>query len=485
MKNSKRKLGEREISRRAFIGGMSSGIFLSSCASLDRWALKEDAQNPNRVCIVGGGLAGLTTALQLKKAGVPFRVFEANARAGGRVYTLRDANAASQSVELGAAFFSPHQEALMSLLKELKLKSEPSGVSGLPRVAPFASPSFVREVTKSQKNAFKILQKEKPEQLDSLSLAEFGQHFRASLTPEWLFWSERACQMIWGIEKENLSLLAWFERMKTWKPDPVAGIWSPWTENNLRVEGGSQNLVQSLLERISGIIPEQTYRARQRLIEITQEAIGFRLSFETSKGIEHYTTNKVVFALPFSVLSEIAGIDKIGLSGEQVHAIKKWKMGTQSKVLIGLQERFWKTRNDSESWHLMGPHLQQLHFEAPRDPHSPATLGVVSVVLSGTAGLQSGPSQIPQLQKELALGFGAKDFIWDKFSRVQNWSRMPFAKGSVGYLSPGQASQFPKLFDPQESVNGIYFAGEHLATSFPGTMNGAVESGLQVAKQLV
>jgi len=40
-----------------------------------------------KVAIVGAGLTGLTTAFYLKKAGVPFEVFEKENRAGGVIQT--------------------------------------------------------------------------------------------------------------------------------------------------------------------------------------------------------------------------------------------------------------------------------------------------------------------------------------------------------------------------------------------------------------
>lgn len=42
------------------------------------------------VAIIGGGITGLTAALQLRKAGVPFRLYEASGRVGGPIQSVRD-----------------------------------------------------------------------------------------------------------------------------------------------------------------------------------------------------------------------------------------------------------------------------------------------------------------------------------------------------------------------------------------------------------
>ena len=41
------------------------------------------------VIIVGGGIAGLATAYELQRRGVPFRILERSARAGGVIFTDR------------------------------------------------------------------------------------------------------------------------------------------------------------------------------------------------------------------------------------------------------------------------------------------------------------------------------------------------------------------------------------------------------------
>src|SRR5258708_38974661 len=51
------------------------------------------AGDPKRasVLILGAGLAGMTAALELRKAGYQVRILEINGRAGGRNWTLRGA----------------------------------------------------------------------------------------------------------------------------------------------------------------------------------------------------------------------------------------------------------------------------------------------------------------------------------------------------------------------------------------------------------
>ncbi|MFK8162120.1 MAG: flavin monoamine oxidase family protein [Lewinella sp.] len=67
--------------------------------------------------IIGAGLAGLTAAYELHKAGKPFLLLEARDRIGGRILTSRRDNGAP--LELGATWLGKKHQELISLLSEL------------------------------------------------------------------------------------------------------------------------------------------------------------------------------------------------------------------------------------------------------------------------------------------------------------------------------------------------------------------------------
>src|SRR4029077_17440216 len=54
-----------------------------------------------RVAVVGAGIAGLTCAYRLQRAGVRVRIYEAQERVGGRMFSGRGLFADGQVVELG------------------------------------------------------------------------------------------------------------------------------------------------------------------------------------------------------------------------------------------------------------------------------------------------------------------------------------------------------------------------------------------------
>ncbi|WP_341952595.1 NAD(P)/FAD-dependent oxidoreductase [Salinibacterium sp. TMP30] len=72
------------------------------------------------VVIIGAGVAGLTAANDLKKAGLSVAVLEARDRAGGRLWTDVIDGA---MLELGGQWVSPDQDALIQTIAELGLKT--------------------------------------------------------------------------------------------------------------------------------------------------------------------------------------------------------------------------------------------------------------------------------------------------------------------------------------------------------------------------
>src|SRR3954451_19025256 len=72
------------------------------------------------VVIIGAGAAGLTAAMELKKAGLTVAVLEARDRVGGRLWT-DDIDGAT--LEIGGQWVSPDQDALIETLGELGLET--------------------------------------------------------------------------------------------------------------------------------------------------------------------------------------------------------------------------------------------------------------------------------------------------------------------------------------------------------------------------
>lgn len=89
--------------------------FLSSCSTLDEYLIEDQFDFDQEVVIVGGGVAGLFAAYELKRNKIPFKIFENSSRLGGKIQTIGN-------VEWGAFEFQKNDTLLNALVKELNLE---------------------------------------------------------------------------------------------------------------------------------------------------------------------------------------------------------------------------------------------------------------------------------------------------------------------------------------------------------------------------
>jgi monoamine oxidase len=83
------------------------------------------AAAPQRVVIIGAGLAGLAAAYELAQAGHQVTVLEARARPGGRVFTLREPFADGLHAEAGAARIHVSQALTLNHIRHFNLPLVP------------------------------------------------------------------------------------------------------------------------------------------------------------------------------------------------------------------------------------------------------------------------------------------------------------------------------------------------------------------------
>src|SRR3954451_19902974 len=94
---------------------------------------RRDAPGPNRAIVVGAGLAGLTAAYELRRAGFDVTVLEARDRIGGRVYTVRDPFRAGQHAEAGGEYVDVVHRHVRAFCRQfgLPLQNATRGFAGL------------------------------------------------------------------------------------------------------------------------------------------------------------------------------------------------------------------------------------------------------------------------------------------------------------------------------------------------------------------
>ena len=106
---------------------MKRRSFLGKTAAVARApvTLLRAAEAKRKVVVVGGGLAGLSCAYELRKLGFEVVVLEGQGRAGGRVQTLREGLDPELSAEAGATRIPDTHWMTLGYVRELGLTLEP------------------------------------------------------------------------------------------------------------------------------------------------------------------------------------------------------------------------------------------------------------------------------------------------------------------------------------------------------------------------
>src|SRR5688572_15476111 len=109
----------RTMPRHAAI--FSFALFVASCGAATAHAQPPAPPSQAPVVIVGAGLTGLTTAYELRKAGIEVVLLEAGPRAGGRIQTVSFADGTHVEAHMEEYW---ERSPAYPLLKELKLPLE-------------------------------------------------------------------------------------------------------------------------------------------------------------------------------------------------------------------------------------------------------------------------------------------------------------------------------------------------------------------------
>src|SRR5262245_23429313 len=112
-------MNRREFLRQSALATPLSISFLRTRAFSQE---KLERKGPARkVIIIGAGLAGLSAAYELTKAGHDVTVLEAQSRAGGRVFTLRAPFSDDLYAEAGAMYIPDTHDLTLHYVKEFNL----------------------------------------------------------------------------------------------------------------------------------------------------------------------------------------------------------------------------------------------------------------------------------------------------------------------------------------------------------------------------
>ena len=436
-----------------------------------------------RVVIVGAGFAGLACADQLKRRGADVTVLEASDRPGGRVFTDRQF-IPGKNVELGGEFIGSNHPTWLAYVKKYKLKldelAESEGDTALllgGQLVPIErADALFEEVDKAQAELIAMSTSIDPirpwtsknaKELDATSFHDAIARMKISDDAKRLIaFLEEADQ---GVPTEKMSLLCYLALLNGHGGKDYYEI----TED-YRLAGGNDGLATAMANALREHV---VYKSVAVAIERRTDGV----TVKTNDG-KSYDADAVVVAIPPSVWNTIQFAPKLD------PALRP-QMGSNVKLLTAVDKPVWeetKRSPDLESDGLIN--LTWISADGKGGPDDPIGFTFFSggKYSEKLRGITPPNERVRQAVASVAPAYpGLSDHI--KKDRFMDWPSHPRAKASYSFPAPGQVTAFgPALVDGiNDGLSPLRFAGEHTAYGFIGYMEGALSSGVRVAKDLV
>lgn len=457
------------------------------------------------VAIIGAGLAGLSCAYALQKAGLTATIYEASTRAGGRCYSMGGQFAGpvafpGQVVERGGELIDTAHATMKGYANEFGLSLYDVGkdpgavfyrVGGVTypesriveeyRVLVDAMRDDLRTIGSPTAASFTATEAT----LDRLSLREYLRTRNAPPVIRAVI--DVAYTIEYGLDADQLSCLAFLlfihaDRRAKFAP------WGVFSDERYHIIGGNQQVAVGLANRLPGQI--QYGRMLQKVAKLSDGRIQLTLlEGSTTRTVQH---DAVVIAIPFSVLRDVQLDASLNLPAQKLRAINEFHMGTNSKMMIGFSSRPWAEQGgNGAAYSDMTNH--QTNWETD-SVNATATRGILTDYSGGARGASLDPSKV---QSHAAAFLTDLDTIYPGANKaatrdrsgnilvhLEAWPKNPLTKGSYTANHPGY---FTTIADQEAvPVGNLFFAGEHTSSFYEwqGFMEGAALSGLRAAGEV-
>jgi monoamine oxidase len=431
-----------------------------------------------RIVVIGAGFSGLAAAYELVHAGYDVTVLEARNRVGGRVISFTDF-VPNKHVEGGGELIGSNHPTWVSYKDRFKLEfldvteeedlEAPIMLDGK-KLASADSEKLWEEMDA----ALNLMNKDAAEidanipwrarnasDLDKKTLASWIRALNVS--PLCKAGIEAQLTADNGVRAEWQSWLGNLAMVKG------GGLEKYWTDSEVyRCKGGNQQLAFKLLE---GVTPARVQlRTPVRRVDLTAKD-RVLVTLASGKTIE---AEDVVLAIPPSVWN------KVGIEPPLPPQLAP-QMGTNVKFLMSVQGPFWKRAELAPDMLSDGPVNWLWHqTDGQKGP------GASLCAFSGASAAETCREWTPTERNTKYIAELGKVYTGLRASfvraRFMDWPGDAWTRASYSFPAPGQVTTVGPIL--REGVGRLHFAGEHACYAFVGYMEGALNSGVALARRL-
>jgi monoamine oxidase len=504
--------GDLEITRRTLIGGAAVGAVgaaLPAAAEARKRKRKKKkkkttaggTQRKADVAVVGAGLAGLTAAREIVKAGRSVLVLEARNRVGGR--TLNHPIGGGKVVEIGGQWVGPTQDRILALANELGVGTFKTYNTGdylyfrngsatryqnlgppLGAIPPDPGSAEVALALSSLDSMAREVPKDAP--WTAARAAEWdGQTFETwklgnTVTDGGRLILDIGIEAVFACEPRDVSLLHVLFYFGS-APDTPADTQPGGSKTNARYFttgdgaqdsrfiGGSQLVSQTAAARLGGRVLLSSPVRR-----ITQTGSGVTLQSD----VVSVTAKQAIVTGPPAVTAQIRYDPQ--LPADRAQLLQRFPQGSVIKCHAVYDRPFWRDQGLAGQI-VSDAHPVRVTFDnTPPDGRPGVMLGFIEGEDARVYSRKPAAERRAAVLANFASYFGPEALNPTSYFEM-NWSTEEWTRGCYGgYLPPGVLLDYGPAI--RASVGRIHWAGAETATVWNGYMDGAVRSGESAAK---
>lgn len=498
-----------------------------------------------KVGVIGGGLAGLAAAYELRKLGFDITIYDAiDNRIGGRVYTHYFDKENTLYYEFGAMRIPVSHETVWHYINTFHIptrtfvQSNPNSLAYLRKtrvrndsdgynVMQYVYPKYSLTDWERTQNWQRLWSLGVDEPLRSSAASERSEtiQVRQQYSEKALFWSDHTNYQVMqasGLSQNAISLISNFQpllcgNLYNSNIDFVQEEYPASTTFLYEIPGGMVRLPMAFYNSLMSAnpypdIPASSLGVIRYLSGCWVDTINYandrkkiQLGFKHLKTRQNYEEefDYVICAIPFSTLRTL-NINPL-FSNIKTRAIREVYYTPSQKSLMLCKERFWEKSGIigggsftdlpiSAVWY-PSDHLTYLNRSGSfADDYRNIPTDAPGVILSSfnfgldTTRLTSQPEDdiLEENKREVeevhGLPRGYLDSVVESFKTI-NWDTQPAFRGALSFFSPEQKKFFSYGMTLPEFDGRMFFAGEHISPVHRW-MQGALQTGMQAANDL-